>query len=180
MNHEAGKNHDPGPRRLVYADLVMSQLHPCPSCQRHVRASDERCPFCDRALALTEDATHALPTRRLGRAALVAFGATLVVSLTACSSDSDETGTKGTGGSGGASTGGSGGSSTGGTGGSSTGGTGGSSTGGTAGAATGGAAGSAAGGTAGTASGGAAGNSSGGFAGNVAPPYGIPPDPDAG
>lgn len=175
MAHQSGKNHDPRSRQLMYAERLMAQLHPCPSCQRHARVTDDRCPFCDHALAF-DDAPHALPARRLGRAALVAFGATLAVSLaaTSCSSDSEETGTKGTGGSGGSSTGGSGGS-----GGASMGGTGGN-TGGTAGAATGGSAGAGTGGAAGSAAGGTAGNSSGGFAGNVAPPYGIPPDPDAG
>jgi hypothetical protein len=183
MDQRLGKNHARDPESRVYPDFAMSQLHPCPGCLRHVRTSDERCPFCDHSLESALE-PHALPERRLGRAALVAFGATLVVSIasTACSSDSDETGRTGTGGTGGSSTGGSGGS-TGGSGGS-TGGNGGSggsggNTGGTAGAATGGAAGSGTGGVAGAGTGGAAGNNFGGFAGNVAPPYGIPPDPDA-
>src|ERR1700733_12567178 len=70
----------------------MSHLIPCLSCQRHVRASDERCPFCGVAL-LSEQRASApprLPGRRLGRAALFTFGATLF-GAAACSSGSSGT-----------------------------------------------------------------------------------------
>jgi hypothetical protein len=57
----------------------MSHLVPCSSCHRHVRVAEERCPFCgaERAAELRASAAPALPKRRLGRAALFTFGATL-------------------------------------------------------------------------------------------------------
>jgi hypothetical protein len=64
----------------------MSQLVPCPECQRHVRKTEARCPFCDEALALAHLPPPALPTRRLGRAATFAFGASVagVTALVGC------------------------------------------------------------------------------------------------
>src|SRR5262245_35529830 len=53
----------------------MERLEPCPACRRHVRVSEQRCPFCGadvRALAALP--ARQLPTQRLGRAALFAFG----------------------------------------------------------------------------------------------------------
>ena len=61
-------------------------LVPCPSCHRHIRASEAACPFC--ASALPEDiGGRAVPaaTRRMSRAAAFVFGASLAI--TACSSD---------------------------------------------------------------------------------------------
>jgi hypothetical protein len=57
----------------------MSHLVPCLSCHRHVRVAEDRCPFCgaERAAELRAAAPPALPKRRLGRAALFTFGATL-------------------------------------------------------------------------------------------------------
>jgi hypothetical protein len=57
----------------------MSHLIPCLSCHRHVRVDEDACPFCgvERSLELRASAPPALPKRRLGRAALFAFGATL-------------------------------------------------------------------------------------------------------
>jgi hypothetical protein len=57
----------------------MSHLVPCMSCHRHVRVAEDRCPFCgaERAAELRAAAPPALPKRRLGRAALFTFGATL-------------------------------------------------------------------------------------------------------
>jgi hypothetical protein len=55
----------------------MSQLTPCPECQRHVRKTEARCPFCDTALSLAHLPAPALPRKRLGRAATFAFGATV-------------------------------------------------------------------------------------------------------
>jgi hypothetical protein len=57
----------------------MSHLVPCLSCHRHVRVAEDRCPFCgaERAAELRAAAAPALPKRRLGRAALFTFGATL-------------------------------------------------------------------------------------------------------
>ena len=133
----------------------MSHLVPCPGCQRHVRVSEAACPFCSAPLDLASTPAPVLPTRRLGRSALFAFGATLAASLaaTSCGGDSDSGGSGGSSGSGGGSTGGAGGS-------------GGGSTGGSGGSATGGASGG----------GGAAGaDGGGGFAG-AAPLYGMPAD----
>src|SRR5690349_20662257 len=60
-------------------------LVPCPSCQRHVLATEAACPFC--AAALPSDlGSRAVPGtgpgQRLGRAAAFVFGASLAV--TAC------------------------------------------------------------------------------------------------
>ena len=67
----------------------MSHLLPCGSCHRHIRVSDERCPFCGVALSLEQRASAppVMPGRRLGRAALFAFGATMM-GVAACSDDS--------------------------------------------------------------------------------------------
>ena len=74
-------------------------LVPCPSCARHVLASETVCPFCSTALP-TDLAAHAVPAagRRLNRAAAFVFGASLAVA--GCSSEVET-------GSGGASSGGS-------------------------------------------------------------------------
>jgi hypothetical protein len=55
-------------------------LVPCPDCSRHVRASEQRCPFCDGALP-TDLASRVLPspTRRLDRWATFTFVAALAV-----------------------------------------------------------------------------------------------------
>jgi len=86
----------------------MSQLIPCPGCNRHVRQAESSCPFCDTALSLAHIAPAALPRTRLGRAATFAFGATLVgaTTLLGCGGDSEE-GKKGGGGAAGSSSGGS-------------------------------------------------------------------------
>lgn len=60
----------------------MSQLLPCPSCARHVRQSEQGCPFCGASLAL-ESVERAAPGR-LGRAAMFAFGAAMATSVAAC------------------------------------------------------------------------------------------------
>ena len=61
----------------------MTQLLPCPACQRHVRNSESACPFC--AVPLSPRAAVARPQRRMNRAAMFAAGATLA-GVTACSS----------------------------------------------------------------------------------------------
>lgn len=65
---------------------MSASLVPCPSCSRHVRVSDARCPFCASALP-TSLAQKAIPgtTQRLTRAAAFAFTASLAVA--GCSSD---------------------------------------------------------------------------------------------
>ncbi|HLK89550.1 MAG TPA: hypothetical protein VKZ18_06635 [Polyangia bacterium] len=57
----------------------MSNLLPCPACQRHIDAVERVCPFCAAPLPAAFAATppRAMPPRRLGRAALMAAGATL-------------------------------------------------------------------------------------------------------
>src|SRR4051794_33955430 len=59
-------------------------LAPCPSCARHVRATETRCPFCAEPLG-SELANTIVPgtTQRMGRAAAFVFGAT--VALAGCS-----------------------------------------------------------------------------------------------
>jgi hypothetical protein len=67
----------------------MSQLTPCPECQRHVRKSETCCPFCGTAVSLAHIPAPALPRKRLGRAATFAFGASVVgaTALVACGDD---------------------------------------------------------------------------------------------
>jgi hypothetical protein len=67
-----------------------ARLLACPSCSRHVRATERACPFCSEALPETFAAAPAprAPTKRLSRAALYAFGATSITVAAACSSGS--------------------------------------------------------------------------------------------
>lgn len=55
----------------------MTPLEPCPHCHRHVHITETACPFCAGALAdaFAHLAARALPTARIGRAAMFAFGA---------------------------------------------------------------------------------------------------------
>lgn len=78
----------------------MSHLVPCPSCSRHVRASETACPFCGDAIDLSASPAPAEPRSRLGRVAIFAFGATLIgaTSMVACGGDSDDGDDGGTGG----------------------------------------------------------------------------------
>lgn len=66
------------------------RLLACPSCVRHVRATERTCPFCAASLPETFAAAPMpqAPTKRLGRAALYAFGATSITVAAACSSAS--------------------------------------------------------------------------------------------
>jgi hypothetical protein len=60
------------------------RLLPCPSCARHVRGSEEACPFCTAPLATSRRApAPRSPGARLSRAALYAFGAS-AAALAAC------------------------------------------------------------------------------------------------
>lgn len=54
----------------------MNHLVPCSGCRRHVRASEDACPFCASTLP-RQLAKPTLPTSRLARAQLFAFGVTL-------------------------------------------------------------------------------------------------------
>jgi hypothetical protein len=60
----------------------MSELTPCPECQRHVRKTETTCPFCGEAVSLADVASPVLPRRRLSRAATFAFGASVVGATT--------------------------------------------------------------------------------------------------
>jgi hypothetical protein len=64
-----------------------SRLLACPSCKRHVRASEDTCPFCAAAVPQELRAVPAPrpPTVRLSRAALYVFGATSIGVAVACS-----------------------------------------------------------------------------------------------
>lgn len=73
---------------------AMSFLSPCPHCRRHVRVLERVCPFCLGAIDLSRVPAPVLPTRRLGRAALFAFGATIAAGLatSACGNVASDTG----------------------------------------------------------------------------------------
>jgi len=55
-------------------------MRPCPACGRHVKTAEGQCPFCNAALP-EGFAEFAYPTinKRLGRAAIAAFGASLAL-----------------------------------------------------------------------------------------------------
>lgn len=61
----------------------MSALHPCPACSRHVRATEATCPFCASALPAAPPPRRA-PPRRLGRAAVFAFGGAALAQAAGC------------------------------------------------------------------------------------------------
>ncbi|HVR60283.1 MAG TPA: hypothetical protein VMU50_00215 [Polyangia bacterium] len=67
----------------------MSHLVPCSACQRHVQVIEARCPFCGVARSPEQRSSPppAMPGHRLGRAALFAFGATML-SAAVCSDGS--------------------------------------------------------------------------------------------
>ena len=79
---------------------MKAHLQPCPTCARHVRTSERRCPFCLAALpgSLRGAAPPPLPAQRLGRAALMAFG---LLAAPACTDDALSLSDAGTGGAGG-------------------------------------------------------------------------------
>ncbi len=61
---------------------MSGRLLPCPACARHVRIIESFCPFCGNTLPLAYQSAGpaVLPKRRLGRAALAAFGAAAIMS----------------------------------------------------------------------------------------------------
>ena len=65
----------------------MNDLVPCPACNRHLRTSEQLCPFCGCPLpARSPTRAPAAPSRRrLSRSALFAAGATMM-GAAACSS----------------------------------------------------------------------------------------------
>lgn len=73
-------------RRPYMSDpACMSHLVACAGCERHVRTSETLCPFCGDVLPLSlrTSAAPPVPTRRLGRAAIFAFG-TALAAATGC------------------------------------------------------------------------------------------------
>lgn len=52
----------------------MTQLAPCPTCQRHVKIDETACPFCATPLELISTPARAMPAGWMGRAAVFAFG----------------------------------------------------------------------------------------------------------
>jgi hypothetical protein len=71
----------------------MDRLEPCPTCRRHVRVSESSCPFCGADVsALGQLSARELPSTRLGRAALFAFGvgtAAAAANTVACTDEPD-------------------------------------------------------------------------------------------
>lgn len=64
----------------------MKPLRPCPACSRHVRVTETSCTFCGEALE-TVTLPKVAPPARLGRAALLAFGAAAATAtIAACTS----------------------------------------------------------------------------------------------
>jgi hypothetical protein len=64
-----------------------ARLLACPSCLRHVRVTEDACPFCASGIpaSFRDLPMPRPPARRLSRAALYAFGATTIGLATACS-----------------------------------------------------------------------------------------------
>src|SRR5260221_14101747 len=64
----------------------MTTLVTCPDCNRHIRRNEAACPFCGASVAsrVVGVPERAVPSGRLGRAALFAF-ATASVGAAACS-----------------------------------------------------------------------------------------------
>ncbi len=70
--------------------MSRTRLLACPSCARHVRATEPSCPFCASELPASFRIVPAAkpPMARLSRGALYALGATSIGLATACSSAS--------------------------------------------------------------------------------------------
>jgi uncharacterized membrane protein YgcG len=77
-------------------------LAPCPSCSRHVKATETSCPFCKSTLAARAVTSVPIVKHRMTRAAAYAFGASLVVAgcTTGTSPDFGDAGSEGGGGTG--------------------------------------------------------------------------------
>lgn len=61
------------------------RLVSCEGCQRHVRATESACPFCGSTIDAPPEAPRTRSVKRLGRAALFAFGTSLA--LVGCDDD---------------------------------------------------------------------------------------------
>jgi hypothetical protein len=68
--------------------MTRPHLRACASCARHIRVSEEACPFCGNALGESFRAAPApqAPAGRLTRAALFALGTGTLALTSACSS----------------------------------------------------------------------------------------------
>ena len=65
-------------------------MRPCPGCGRHVKISEGQCPFCATAFPQEwSQFAHPTTNKRLSRAAIAAFGATLA--LTGCAASTSPT-----------------------------------------------------------------------------------------
>ncbi len=66
---------------------MTAHLVPCPSCSRHVRASENTCPFCNEGVPaeLRDAPPPRAPGRRLRRAALCVASAGTLTLTSACS-----------------------------------------------------------------------------------------------
>ena len=62
---------------------MSSCLHPCPSCDRHVRSSEPSCPFCETTLPGKCELPHSAPVGRVASRAVLSFFAA-TAALTAC------------------------------------------------------------------------------------------------
>lgn len=68
-----------------------NHLAPCSACARHVRAQEKSCPFCGAAVQAT--AAPVLPTTRLSRAGIVAFGLAVAATQVGCANNNNNSGT---------------------------------------------------------------------------------------
>lgn len=76
----------------------MSFLTPCDGCHRHVRSSEARCPFCGAAVSSAmRGRVPRIPQGRLGRAAMMAIGATVATTGCGGASESDSSREQGSG-----------------------------------------------------------------------------------
>ena len=77
-------------RRPPRPPVALAHLRACPACSRHVRVTEEACPFCGERLDAAFRATPAPPpiplplSVRLSRAALVALGTGTLSLAAAC------------------------------------------------------------------------------------------------
>ena len=67
----------------------MSSLSPCPTCQRHVRHDECRCPFCAAPLAACANAGHSPAPGALKRAGLLAAGMSIAAACSNVGSDTN-------------------------------------------------------------------------------------------
>ena len=64
----------------------MASLVTCPECERHIRRQEADCPFCGARVAerIARVPERAVPSGRLSRAALLAFGAVAAAGAAGC------------------------------------------------------------------------------------------------